>query len=152
MPFWTNRDAVQVTELPASLVVLGGGPIGCELAQVFARFGVRVTVVQHGDRLVPADEPEASALLEEVFAHEGIRVMTGVEATEVAYADGRFTLALDTGEELDRREAARGRRPQAQPPGPRTCTRSGSTPRCTPSRSTTGCACPAWTDCGRSAT
>src|SRR4051794_16495700 len=51
-PYWTNRDAVQVTEVPASLVVIGGGPIGCELAQVFSRFGVAVTVVQHGERLL----------------------------------------------------------------------------------------------------
>src|SRR6478735_9320854 len=56
-PYWTNRDAVQLTELPGSLVVVGGGPIGCELAQVFSRFGVRVTIVQHGPRLVPGDEP-----------------------------------------------------------------------------------------------
>ena len=52
---------MRATELPGSLVVLGGGPIGCELAQVFARFGVRVTVVQHGARLLPADEPEAAS-------------------------------------------------------------------------------------------
>lgn len=94
-PYWTNRDAVRVTELPSSLVVVGGGPIGCELAQVFARFGVRVTIVQHGPRLLPADEPEASALLADVFAHEGIRVLTGVELREVRYADGRFDLTLD---------------------------------------------------------
>jgi pyruvate/2-oxoglutarate dehydrogenase complex dihydrolipoamide dehydrogenase (E3) component len=115
-PFWTNRDAVQVTEVPASLIVLGGGPIGCELAQVFARFGVRVTVVQHGERLLPADEPEASALLTDVFAHEGIRVLTGVEATQVSYADGAFTLRLDTDEELvaDKLLLAAGRKPNFQ--------------------------------------
>ncbi|MBB6629488.1 NAD(P)/FAD-dependent oxidoreductase [Nocardioides sp. KIGAM211] len=94
-PYWTNRDAVRVTELPGSLAVVGGGPIGCELAQVFARFGVRVTVVQHGPRLIPANEPEASALLADVFAHEGIRVLTGVELSAVSYADGAFTLTLD---------------------------------------------------------
>ena len=99
-PYWTNRDAVQLTELPASLVVVGGGPIGCELAQVFARFGVRVTIVQHGPRLIPANEPEASALLATVFAEEGIRVLTDVELQQVAYADGSFTLRLDTGESL----------------------------------------------------
>jgi len=112
-PFWTNRDAVQATELPGSLVVLGGGPIGCELAQVFARFGVRVTVVQHGDRLLPANEPEAAALLADVFAHEGIRVVTGVELTSASYADGTFRLALDTGEELvaDKLLVAAGRTP-----------------------------------------
>jgi pyruvate/2-oxoglutarate dehydrogenase complex dihydrolipoamide dehydrogenase (E3) component len=112
-PYWTNRDAVQLTELPGSLVVIGGGPIGCELAQVFARFGVRVTVVQHGPRLIPVDEPEASALLEEVFAHEGIRVLTGVEAEEVSYDEGAFTIRLDTGESLvaDKLLVAAGRTP-----------------------------------------
>jgi pyruvate/2-oxoglutarate dehydrogenase complex dihydrolipoamide dehydrogenase (E3) component len=113
LPFWTNRDAVRVTDLPSSLVVLGGGPIGCELAQVFARFGVRVTVVQHGPRLLPADEPEAGALIADVFAGEGIRVLTGVEAEQASYADGAFTLRLDTGEELvaDKLLVAAGRTP-----------------------------------------
>jgi len=99
-PYWTNRDAVQVAELPSSLVVVGGGPIGCELAQVFARFGVRVTVVQHGPRLVPANEPEAAALLEEIFVEEGIRVLTDAELQRASYADGAFTLTLGSGEEL----------------------------------------------------
>jgi pyruvate/2-oxoglutarate dehydrogenase complex dihydrolipoamide dehydrogenase (E3) component len=112
-PYWTNRDAVQLAELPGSLVVVGGGPIGCELAQVFSRFGVRVTVVQHGPRLVPANEPEAAALLAETFAHEGIRVLTGVELQRASYADGAFTLALDSGEELvaDKVLVAAGRTP-----------------------------------------
>ena len=112
-PYWTNRDAVRVTELPASLVVLGGGPIGCELAQVFSRFGVRVTVVQHAPRLLPADEPEVSSLLARVFAEEGIRVLTGTEATRVAHAEGAFTLHLSTGEELtgDQLLVAAGRTP-----------------------------------------
>ncbi|WP_345461557.1 NAD(P)/FAD-dependent oxidoreductase [Nocardioides marinquilinus] len=112
-PYWTNRDALQATELPGSLVVLGGGPIGCELAQVFARFGVRVTIVQHGDRLVPADEPEASALLADVLVGEGLRVMTGAEATSVSYADGTFTIGLGSGETLtaDRLLVAAGRTP-----------------------------------------
>lgn len=112
-PYWTNREAVRVTELPGSLVVLGGGPIGCELAQVFSRFGVRVTVVQRGPRLLPADEPEAAELVAEVFAEEGIRVLTGAEATRVAYDEGRFTIRLDTGEQLsaDKLLVAAGRTP-----------------------------------------
>ncbi len=97
-PYWTNRDAVRLTELPGSLAVVGGGPIGCEMAQVFARFGVQVTVVQRGPRLIPGDEPEASALLAQVFAKEGIRVLTDVELTEVAYADGSFALTIDAGD------------------------------------------------------
>lgn len=112
-PYWTNRDAVRLTELPGSLVVLGGGPIGCELAQVFARFGVRVTIVQHGPRLLPANEPEAAALLEQVFTGEGIRVLTGVDLQRASYADGGFTLSLSTGEELtaDKLLVAAGRTP-----------------------------------------
>lgn len=93
-PFWTNQDIVKVTDLPASLVVIGGGPIGCELAQVFARFGVDVTVVEMTDRLVAGDEPEASRLLEQQFATEGIAVRTGVEIASVRHADGRFTLQV----------------------------------------------------------
>ncbi|MCH1867410.1 NAD(P)/FAD-dependent oxidoreductase [Nocardioides sp. CFH 31398] len=112
-PYWTNRDAVRADHVPGSLVVLGGGPIGCELAQTFARFGSRVTVVQHGDRLLAGDEPEAGRLLEEVFVAEGIRVMTGAEVTRASYADGTFTLSLDDGEELvaDQLLVAAGRTP-----------------------------------------
>jgi pyruvate/2-oxoglutarate dehydrogenase complex dihydrolipoamide dehydrogenase (E3) component len=112
-PFWTNRDAVRLTELPSSLVTIGGGPIGCELAQVFARFGVRVTVVQHGSRLLAGDEPEASALIKQVFEDEGIRVLTDVEVEQASYADGSYALRLDTGETLvaDRVLVAAGRIP-----------------------------------------
>jgi len=115
-PFWTNRDAVQVTSLPGSLIVLGGGPIGCELAQVFSRFGVQVTVVQQGPRLVPANEPEAAAVLAEVFAEEGIRVLTDAATTRVSYEHGTFTLALGDGQELsaDKLLVAAGRKTNLQ--------------------------------------
>jgi pyruvate/2-oxoglutarate dehydrogenase complex dihydrolipoamide dehydrogenase (E3) component len=93
-PYWTNRDAVALTELPASVVVLGGGPIGCEFAQIFARFGVQVTVVEALPRLLAQDEPEAAELLEKALAAEGVRVHTGVEIASVSYADGAFTLDL----------------------------------------------------------
>lgn len=93
-PYWTNRDAVRLTELPSSMVVLGGGAIGCELAQVMARFGVRVTVVEVAPRLVALEEPEAAEALEKAFAGDGIQVLTGVDVSSVAYADGQFTLDL----------------------------------------------------------
>ncbi|HEY3528375.1 MAG TPA: NAD(P)/FAD-dependent oxidoreductase [Nocardioides sp.] len=93
-PFWTNRDAVQLTELPSSLVVIGGGAIGCELAQVMALFGVQVTVVEALDRLVALEEPEASRVLEEAFAETGIQVLTGASVASVGYADGGFRLDL----------------------------------------------------------
>ncbi|MFW6773940.1 dihydrolipoyl dehydrogenase family protein [Nocardioides sp. CPCC 205120] len=112
-PYWTNRDAVRATGLPGTLAVLGGGPIGCELAQTFARFGVRVTVVQHGERLLPRDEPEAAAVLTDALVADGVRVLTGVAATGVDHADGAFTLALDDGQELraDQLLVAAGRTP-----------------------------------------
>ncbi|MGH3876330.1 MAG: dihydrolipoyl dehydrogenase family protein [Actinophytocola sp.] len=109
-PYWTNRDAVAVEEVPGSLIVLGGGPVGCELAQVFSRYGAAVTVVQRGDRLVPVDEPEAARLLAEVFAAEGITVRTGLSAARVQF-DGQFSVKLDNGETLnaDRLLVAAGR-------------------------------------------
>ena len=66
-PFWTNHEAIEAERVPESLVVLGGGAIGAELAQVFARFGSRVTVAEGGDRLLPLEEPEAGDLLAGVF-------------------------------------------------------------------------------------
>ena len=93
-PYWTNRDAVALTELPKSLIVLGGGPIGCEFAQVFARFGVRVTVVEVADRLVAIEEPEASEVLTKAFEAEGIDVRAGVTVTSVVHSDDGFTLDL----------------------------------------------------------
>ncbi len=111
-PYWTNRDAVTVEEVPASLVVLGGGPVGCELAQVFARFGAHVTLVQHAERLVPVDEPEAGDLLAETFAAEGITVRTGLGAARVSYESGQFVVKLDNGEVVsaERMLVAAGRR------------------------------------------
>ncbi len=85
--FWTNREAIEAKELPRSLAVLGAGAIGSELAQVFARFGVQVTVIEALDRLVPAEEPEASEVLLEAFEADGIVVHTGTAARSVA-ADG----------------------------------------------------------------
>lgn len=111
-PYWTNRDAVKLTELPSSVIVLGGGAIGCELAQVMALFGVHVTVVEAADRLVALEEPEASRALEEAFAETGLQVLTGVSVESVSYADGRFT--LDLGEQdvsAEKLLVAAGRRP-----------------------------------------
>ncbi|HEY0638949.1 MAG TPA: NAD(P)/FAD-dependent oxidoreductase [Pseudonocardiaceae bacterium] len=97
-PFWTNRDAARATQVPDSLVVLGGGPVGCELAQVFARFGASVTVVQSAERLLPADEPESGDLIAEVFAAEGITVRLGASATRVTHERDAFTLEFADGD------------------------------------------------------
>jgi pyruvate/2-oxoglutarate dehydrogenase complex dihydrolipoamide dehydrogenase (E3) component len=112
-PFWTNHEAIETEHVPASLVVLGGGAVGCELAQVFARFGSRVTVAEGAARLLPLEEPEAGDLLAGVFEREGITVRTGRAAAAVAWsAASGFTVTLDGGEDLagDALLVATGRR------------------------------------------
>jgi pyruvate/2-oxoglutarate dehydrogenase complex dihydrolipoamide dehydrogenase (E3) component len=93
-PFWTNREIVQTERVPESLIVLGGGAIGAELAQVFARFGTAVTVIEARPRLVPFSEPEASELIERIFKSEGITVRTGASAERVSHDGRRFTVHL----------------------------------------------------------
>src|SRR4029077_15494796 len=75
--FWTNRQAVLPRELPGSLVVLGGGAIGVELGQAFARFGSKVTVIEAGARFLGAEEPEAGAALRPHLEADGITVLVG---------------------------------------------------------------------------
>ena len=111
-PYWTNRDAVRVETLPATLAVIGGGAIGAELAQAFARFGVQVTVLEVADRILAPEEPEASALLTDVFGREGIQVLAGVTIDGVTYQDGTFTVRVgDQAVEGDKLLVAAGRRP-----------------------------------------
>jgi pyruvate/2-oxoglutarate dehydrogenase complex dihydrolipoamide dehydrogenase (E3) component len=97
-PYWTNRDAVRAEELPASLLILGGGPIGCEFAQVFARFGVAVTVLEAADRLLPGEEPESSELVRSAFSADGVTVRTGTAVEHVGH-DWRGFTARVGGEE-----------------------------------------------------
>ena len=99
-PYWTNREAIEAERVPESLVVLGGGPIGAELAQVFSRFGAQVTVVEAMDRLLPLEEPESSELIAAVFGREGIGVRTGVAAASVAHDGAEFTITLADGTKL----------------------------------------------------
>jgi pyruvate/2-oxoglutarate dehydrogenase complex dihydrolipoamide dehydrogenase (E3) component len=93
-PYWTNRDAMQLETLPASLAILGGGAIGCELSQVFARFGVKVTVIEAAPRLLPLEEPESSQLVGDAFREEGITVHTGLPASAVSHDASGFTITL----------------------------------------------------------
>jgi pyruvate/2-oxoglutarate dehydrogenase complex dihydrolipoamide dehydrogenase (E3) component len=100
VPTWTNREATLTRELPASLVVLGGGPTGCELAQVYARFGVPTTIVQSGPRLAPTDHPRNSVVVRETLEQDGVVVRTGVRALRAragAGKDGAHVIDLDDG-------------------------------------------------------
>ncbi|GGK95736.1 dihydrolipoyl dehydrogenase family protein [Mangrovihabitans endophyticus] len=111
-PYLTHETVFDLAELPTSLVVLGGGPIGCELAQAFARFGSRVTVVEAADRLLPGEEPAASQVLADVFAREGIRVETGAGAASAGTDGDGIWLKLADGARVtgDRLLVATGRR------------------------------------------
>lgn len=95
--YWTTHDAIAVESLPGSLVVLGGGAVGCELGQVFARFGVEVSIVEGRSRLLPNEEPEASRLLESMFRAEGIGLHLGSRVERVGETGGHIRLALDDG-------------------------------------------------------
>ena len=100
VPTWTNEQATLARELPRSLVVLGGGPTGCELAQVYARFGVPTTIVQSGPRLAPTDHPRNSEVLRAALEADGVTVRTGVRALRArggAGKDGAHVIELDDG-------------------------------------------------------
>lgn len=110
-PYWTNREAVRVENLPQSLVVIGGGPIGCELAQVFATFGVQVSVLEAAERILANEEPEASAAVTTAFADSGISVRTCAQIEQVHHQNDRFVIRLaDETIEADQLLVATGRR------------------------------------------
>ena len=94
VPYLDNRSVFALDELPEHLLVMGGGPIGCELAQAFRRLGSAVTIVEMGDRIVGKDEPEASRVLTEVLVREGVDIRVGVGVQRVSGRAGAVTLHL----------------------------------------------------------
>jgi pyruvate/2-oxoglutarate dehydrogenase complex dihydrolipoamide dehydrogenase (E3) component len=106
--YWTNHDATRVHEVPKTLAVMGGGPVGAELAQFFARMGSKVTIVEHGPQLLGRVPDEAGDLLAEVFREEGIDVRTGVSVEKVE-AGIRLTLSDGSTIEAERLLVATGR-------------------------------------------
>lgn len=111
--FWTNREATTTREVPESLIVLGGGVVGSELAQFFNRLGSQVTIVQDIDHLLPRDDPDAGALLRELLEEEGIEVRVSTLTQRVERTGSEFRLHLPGGEVLaaERLLVATGRRP-----------------------------------------
>ena len=105
--YLTNRSAVDLTELPDSIVIVGGGYVGVEFAQMYARFGSRVTVVQRAERLVPNEEPEVSAVLLDVFRREGIEVVTGAAVVGVKQSSAGVVVNARVGTEEKTFQSAR---------------------------------------------
>lgn len=99
-PYWTNREATEAEQVPDSLIVLGGGAVGLELAQVFARFGTPVSVVEAAARLIPNEEPESSDVVAASLANDGIKIHTSAPAERVRHDGNMFTVTLSDGSEL----------------------------------------------------
>jgi mercuric reductase len=116
--YLTSTTAMELTELPGSLLVIGGNAVALELAQLFARLGTTVTVVELLDRLAPLEEPEASAAIAGVLADEGISVRTRAQLTSVTRDNQGGVVAVVRGHDGHTQElraqrllAATGRRP-----------------------------------------
>jgi pyruvate/2-oxoglutarate dehydrogenase complex dihydrolipoamide dehydrogenase (E3) component len=112
--YWTNREATALNEIPASAVVIGGGPVGIELAQFLRRFGCQVALVQGSDRLAEREDPRVSELLREALDADGIDVRTGVQANRVELDGDVRVVHLDDGSQVggERLIVAVGRRPR----------------------------------------
>ncbi|SEH10165.1 dihydrolipoyl dehydrogenase family protein [Thermoleophilum album] len=114
---WTNKEATTTSELPDSLIVLGGGPVGVELAQLFARLEVEVTIVHSGEWLVSREDRAAGELVEHALADDGVRIVKRGRARSVRKtADGRIALRLADDRELRARQllVATGRAPRVR--------------------------------------
>lgn len=98
-PYLTSETVWNLRALPRRLVVLGGGPIGCELAQCFQRFGSQVTLVQRGTQLLPREDPDIAERVRQRFLAEGMRVLTSCEALRVVRQEGSSALICQSGVE-----------------------------------------------------
>jgi pyruvate/2-oxoglutarate dehydrogenase complex dihydrolipoamide dehydrogenase (E3) component len=92
VPWLSATGMLELEELPEHLLVLGGGYVGLEFAQMFRRFGSRVTLVQRGERLLPIEDEDISTGAREILEAEGVEVLTGAETESVAGGHGNITL------------------------------------------------------------
>jgi pyruvate/2-oxoglutarate dehydrogenase complex dihydrolipoamide dehydrogenase (E3) component len=110
--YWTNREAIEAAQLPKSMIVLGAGAIGLELAQTFHRFGTDITIVEVADQALPMEEPENGEALGKVLKSEGLKLLTGTAAQRVVATDTGVKVELDGGDDVaaERLLVATGRR------------------------------------------
>jgi pyruvate/2-oxoglutarate dehydrogenase complex dihydrolipoamide dehydrogenase (E3) component len=104
IPYWTNREATSTRELPESLLILGAGPTGVELSQVYARYGVPVTLVVPSPRILPRDHERSSAAVAKALARDGVTIHTGARAVAAhpgTGSNGRHRFELDDGSSVE---------------------------------------------------
>ena len=92
--YFTNANIFDLTELPRRLLVIGGGPLGCEMAQAFCRFGAHTTIVQNWPLFLPREERDAAQILSDAFARDGIEVRLNTEVVSVRAEDGQKLVEL----------------------------------------------------------
>lgn len=111
--YWTSREATSTRELPSSIVIMGGGPVGVEMAQVFVRFGVKTTLVEGNERILARDHPLTSQHVADQLAEEGCDIRTSVHATAVSRGGKGRVVQLSDGATVEGSEVlvAVGRRP-----------------------------------------
>jgi dihydrolipoamide dehydrogenase len=111
---WTNREVTAMEAVPRRLLILGGGPVGVEMAQAVRRLGGEVAVVDGADRVLPREPKPLGEALGEVLRREGIELVLGVHASEARHDGDEFVLDFDDGRDLrgDRLLVATGRRPR----------------------------------------
>lgn len=113
---WNNREGTTASEVPESLLVLGGGPVGCEMAQAWSSLGSKVTLVEAGDRLLASEEPFAGAEVATALREQGVEIRTGAEIAAVSRVNGVVEAELSDGRRLGAQEilVATGRRPRVE--------------------------------------
>ncbi|HPR55555.1 MAG TPA: FAD-dependent oxidoreductase [Deltaproteobacteria bacterium] len=94
VPFWTNETVFSQSVLPRHLIVLGGGPVGCEMAQSFRRLGSQVTMVEYLDQILSAEDPDMADVIRTRLVAEGIAVLTNTRAIRAVGTGGRITLRI----------------------------------------------------------
>jgi pyruvate/2-oxoglutarate dehydrogenase complex dihydrolipoamide dehydrogenase (E3) component len=111
---WTNREATAATEVPERLLVLGGGPVGVEMAQAFARFGASVAIAEGADRLLFREAESAGEKLGEALEADGVELKLGARASAAKSQGGGYSLEFEDGSELrgERLLVSTGRRPR----------------------------------------
>ena len=113
VPWLDNASAMQLRQLPEHLIVLGGGYIGCEMGQMFRRFGAEVTVVHSGEHLLSNEDPDVAGVIEAAFREEGIALKLGQRGKSVTREGGRIVVHLADGSMVSGTDllVALGRRP-----------------------------------------